>query len=96
MDAAEQRELEEHSHAVMLSLVAIAILLGDEFPILISALEALEAHGGQDTGSMSFRCPETGDLVRRCLDAVDRPSPADLRRHAARVARCSFHHGFSA
>lgn len=92
-------ELEKDGYPALLALLAIAITLDDEYPKFAGALDAVaNKRKSVDTvlNDLSFARPEVAAQVRKCLDAVDKPSPANLRRYAALVARYSFHRGLPA
>lgn len=99
LDRDAQAELEKDGYPALIALLAIAITLDDEYPKFAGALDAVANKSKtveQVLTDLSFARPEVAAQVRKCLNAVEKPSPAKLRRYAALVARYSFHRGLPA
>lgn len=93
LSPAEQDNLESTGYRAVLGLLAIAITLDEDFPILVTALQS--AHRSSDlvqaVGAMAFRQFGSPTRIMDCFKAAGDPDLADIRRFGPLVSRYSFH-----
>lgn len=93
LSPAEQDNLESTGYRAVLGLLAIAITLDEEFPVLITALQS--APGSSDlvqvVGAMAFRRSASPTRIVDCFKAAGDPDLADIKKFGPLVSRFSFH-----